>query len=54
MSVKESMTAGAADINNKPLVDKNKIILSAFYIKMGLIEQFVKALKKEGDCFKYM
>lgn len=31
----------------------DKIILHPLYIKLRLIQQFVKALDKNGNCFKY-
>ncbi len=31
-----------------------KILLSPLHIKIGLIKQFVTALDKEKDCFKYL
>ncbi|XP_061443081.1 uncharacterized protein LOC133365351 isoform X1 [Rhineura floridana] len=51
---REHMTVGAANIINKPLVDREKIILPPLHIKLGLMKQFVKALDKDGDCFKYI
>ena len=35
-------------------VDRKKIILPPLHIKLGLTKQFVKALDKDGDCFKYI
>ena len=37
-----------------PLVDRRKIVSSPLRIKLGFIEQFVKALCKEGNCFQYI
>jgi len=51
---REKMIVGAANVINKPLVDKNKIILPPLHIKLGLMKQFVRALDKSGDCFKYI
>ena len=48
------MTVGVANIINKPLVDREKIILPPLHIKLGLIKQFIKALDKHGDCFQYI
>ena len=48
------MVVGAANIIKEPLVDRGKITLPPFHIKLGLMKQFVKALDKHGDCFKYI
>jgi hypothetical protein len=48
------MTVGGANIINVPLVDREKIILPPLHIKLGLMKQFVKALDKDGNCFKYI
>ena len=44
----------ASNIINEPLVDREKIILPPLHIKLGLVKQFVKAIDKEGECFKYI
>ena len=31
-----------------------KILLPPLHIKLGLMKQFIKALSKDGDCFKYL
>jgi len=36
------------------LVEPNKLILPRLHIKLGLMKQFVKALDRGGDCFKYL
>lgn len=45
---------GDPNILHEPLVDRKKIIFPPLHIKLGLMKQFVKALKTEGDCFKYL
>ena len=52
--LRENMTVGGANIINVPLVDREKIILPPLHIKLGLMKQFVKALDKDGNCFKYI
>ena len=42
------------NILHEPLVDGKKIIFAPLYIKLALMKQFVKTLKTEGDCFKYL
>ena len=39
---------------NVPLVNREKVLLPPLHIKLGLMKQFVKALDKEGECFKYL
>lgn len=36
------------------MVPRDKIIFPPLHIKLGLMKQFVKALNKEGNCFKYI
>jgi hypothetical protein len=36
------------------LIDPKKVPLPPLHIKLGLMKQFVKALPKEGECFKYV
>jgi hypothetical protein len=38
----------------KSLIDPSKVLLPPLHIKLGLMKQFVKAIDKEGDCFKYI
>lgn len=35
----------------KTSVDPEKVFLPSLYIKLGLMNQFVKALHKDGECF---
>lgn len=49
-----NMTVGKANIVHEPLISREKIILPPLHIKLGLMKQFVKALDKNGDCFKYI
>lgn len=51
---RNSLTVGKANVIREPLVNRDKIILPPLHIKLGMIKQFVKALDKEGDCFKYI
>ena len=36
------------------LVERSKIVFPPLHIKFGIMKQFVKALEKDGDCFKYI
>jgi len=47
------LTPGSSNIVKRSLVDPDKI-LPSLHIKLGLMKQFVKALDKEGRCFKYL
>lgn len=49
-----NMNVGAANIINIPLVEREKIIFPPLHIKLGLMKQLVKALKKDGECFQYI
>ena len=39
---------------NGALVSRAKIIFPLLHIKHSLMKQFVKALSKEGECFRYL
>jgi hypothetical protein len=41
-------------ILRKGLVDAKKILLPPLHFKLGIMKQFVKALPKIGNCFKYL
>ena len=45
---------GDKNIINEPLVPRDRIILPPLHIKLVLIKQLVKALDKDGECFKYI
>jgi hypothetical protein len=36
------------------LIDPKNVLLPPLHIKLGLMKHFVKALPKEGECFKYL
>ena len=52
--IREHLLIGEQNIVNKALVSRDKIIFPTLYIKLGLIKEFVKALDKEGQCFRYL
>jgi hypothetical protein len=41
-------------ILRRGLVDAKKILLPPLHIKLGIMKKFVRALKKIGNCFKYL
>lgn len=51
---RSDLKPGDPNLLHEPLVVRNKIILPPLHIKLDLIKQFVKALKTEGHCFKYL
>ena len=51
---RESMIVRQKNVIAEPLVDRSRIIFPPLHIKLGLMKQFVKALDKDGDCFKYI
>jgi len=51
---REEFVPGEKNVQAHPLVERSKIILPPLHIKLGIMKQFVKALNKDGDCFKYI
>ena len=51
---REVFVLGEKNIKNVPLVNREKVLLPPLHIKLGLMKQFIKALDKEGECFKYL
>ena len=52
--LRESFTQGYRNILHPALVDRSNVILPPLHIELGLMKQFVKALNREGVCFKYI
>ena len=53
--LREEYKPGYKNILHKNLVDPDKILLPPLHIKLGLMKQFVKAIKKlDTDAFKYL
>ena len=48
------MVPGEKNIQARPLVEKSKVVFPPLHIKLGAMKQLVKALNKEGACFKYI
>ena len=51
---REDLTVGDKNVINEPLVNRDRIILPPFHIKLGLMKQFAKALDKHGSCLSYI
>ena len=45
---------GSKNIRHTPLIEPSKYLLPPLHVKLGLMKQFVKALDKEQDCFRYL
>ena len=52
--LRENMEVGKANVIHEPLISRENILLPPLHIKLGLMKQFIKALDKTGDCFKYV
>lgn len=52
--LRENMEVGKANVVHEPLISRENILLPPLHIKLGLMKQFIKALDKTGDCFKYV
>ena len=52
--IREGTVPGEKNVAHLPLVDRTKILLPPLHIKLGLIKQFVKAMKKESEGFAYV
>ena len=51
---RNALKVGEENFIREPLVEREKIMLPPLHIKLGLIKQFVKAMDKNGGCFKYL
>ena len=51
---RETYTPGQANVKQVPLVAPDKIILPPLHIKLGLMKNFVKAMKHDNPGFQYL
>jgi hypothetical protein len=51
---RQALIVGHKNVLAKSLIDREQVILPALHIKLGIMKQFVKALDKNGECFKYL
>lgn len=51
---RSNLTPGEKNLIHEPLVKSNKILLPPLHIKLGLMKNFVKAMKKESPGFLYI
>jgi len=49
-----SLVPANKNVLRESLVNPNKVLLPPLHLKLGLMKQFVKALVRERDCFKYL
>ena len=52
--IHRSLKAGDPNVSKNPLIESKKVLLPPLHIKLGLMKRFVKALKTDSDCFKYL
>ena len=52
--IRDNLEAGIPNIIQDPIVNKDKIISPPLHIKLGLMKQFIKALKTEGEGFQHI
>lgn len=51
---RNEFVVGQFSVKEKPLVEQRTILLPPLHIKLGLMKNFVKALDKDADAFKYL
>ena len=51
---KNNFSVGKSNIKWDRLIELIKILMPPLHIKLGLIKQFVEALDKNSDAFKYL
>jgi hypothetical protein len=51
---RHKLTPGERSVVHDPLVDASKVFLPPLYIKLGLVKNFVKAMRKDGPVFFYI
>lgn len=53
--IRDNFDVGSRNVIQKNLVDPSKILLPPLHIKLGLMKQFIKALKnRESEAFEYL
>ena len=51
---RDTVKAGMPNVTYDPIVSRDKIIFPFLHIKLGLMKQFVKALRLDGECFQHL
>lgn len=52
--IRKTLEAGMPNIVNDPIVSREKIVFPPLHIKLGLMKQFVKALRTDSECFQHI
>lgn len=52
--LRQQFIPGKDNVQHQPLVEKEKIIIPPLHVKLGLMKNFVKAVDREGDGFRYL
>ena len=52
--MRSELIPGSFNVLAPPLLERSKIVFPPLHIKLGIMKQFLKALEKDGDCFKYI
>jgi len=50
---RKSLEPGIMNVENQPLVEPSKILLPSMHLKLGLMENFEKAMNQEEAAFTY-
>ena len=51
---RQGLEPGSHNVQSRPLVEPNKILLPPLHIKLGLMKNFVKAMDREGRGFTFL
>ena len=51
---KITLKVGEKNVHFESLIDPKKVLLPPLHIKLGMMKQFVKALPKDRETFKYL
>ena len=54
MAQRDTLKAGMQNVIYDPIVSRDKIIFPPLHIKLGLMKQFAKALRLDGECFQHL
>jgi len=52
--VRKSLEPGIMNVENQPLVERSKILLPSMHLKLGVMKNFVMAMKQEETAFTYL
>lgn len=51
---RDKLTPGECNVKSSPLVDPKNVLLPPLHIKLGLMKNFVKALNKDDQSFRFL